>query len=95
MLTLVLAGEVDVYVPIALAGTNRGICIDRVEGGALLGWSSLVDSRAFVLSAWAATPVEVLTLPTAELRGWIDVTAFGGGRPIGQSRMWSHDGFTR
>jgi len=71
-ISVVLTGEVDLCLPMDLLSTERGVTIDRVEEGAILGWSAVVNPFRYVLSAWAVGQVETLVFAPEAIREWCD-----------------------
>ena len=71
-LFLILTGEVDLRLPVDVLPRERGVRIDRVGAGAVIGWSALTENSRYVLSAWAVGPVEALAWTSGKIRDWSD-----------------------
>ncbi len=71
-LLLILAGEVDLCLPIPVLRGERGVRIDRVAMGAVVGWSAITEPFRYVLSAWAVGSVEALVFGSDPIREWLE-----------------------
>lgn len=66
-LFVVLAGRVDLCVPISILGSMRDVTVETKGVGSALGWSAFVKPNRFRLSARAAEPSELAAVSREEL----------------------------
>jgi len=65
---VVLAGRLDLCLPITLHGTVKDVRVESVGVGQALGWSALVRPYRFTLSARATEPSEVIAFARVDLQ---------------------------
>ena len=75
---LMLSGEVDLCLPVEALSSERGVKIDRVGEGAIIGWSAITNPFLYVLSAWAVGPVEVLAFAPDAIAKWCEANPKAG-----------------
>lgn len=67
-LYVVLAGRVDLCLPITVRGTVKDVTVESVGEGQALGWSALVRPYRFTLSARATEPSELIAFARVDLQ---------------------------
>jgi CRP/FNR family cyclic AMP-dependent transcriptional regulator len=66
-LYVVTRGKIELCFPMSLGGIVKDIPVESAGCGHVLGWSALVKPFRFTLSARAAEPTDVISLPRSEL----------------------------
>lgn len=79
-LYVVVAGRMDLCLPMSLHGVVRDIPVESATVGKALGWSALVKPYRFTLSARAAEQAEVIGFARGELQRLFDAAPEVGNR---------------
>ena len=70
-LYLVVAGKVELTLPVRLGGKQEHVAVEERVPGQMLGWSALVPPHRFTLRATAGSETELLSLPREELQRFL------------------------
>ena len=66
-LFIVIEGRMDVCFPLNIGGEIQDVAVECKKPGSVLGWSAFVRPHRFTLSARAAMPTRIASIPRQEL----------------------------